>query len=113
MFTLRLIVAIASLLLAGWFLYDFLQGYLKASGSRWTRFLFAFKGSATIAWARFVAFVGSAGGGIIEMADYANMPAVGDFVRSYFTPQTVMMLMAGIAIISEFARRRFGSGSPT
>lgn len=106
MFIVRLVIGLASFGVVGWLTYDFLTSYLHASGSRWTRFQIAFKGSMTIAWQRFVMAVTFMTSGLVELADYFNLPGVGDALRQYLTPSTVMIMMAAVAIVSEFTRRR-------
>lgn len=104
--TIRLVIAIVSFGCVGWLIYDFLTAYLKASGSRWTRFEIAFWGSMTIAWQRFGMVVSFVVMGLANLVDYLNLPGVGDALHSYMTPTTVALVFAGFTIISELARRR-------
>lgn len=106
MFTVRLVIGLASLGVVGWLTYDFLETYLHTSGSRATRALIALKGSSTIAWQRFVMVISFASTALVELADYFNLPGVGDALKAFLTPSTVLLLTASIAIVSEFCRRR-------
>lgn len=106
MFTIRLVIGLASLGIVAWLAYDFLTVYLSTSGSRMSRALIAFKGSVTIAWQRFVMAIAFAVNGIAQLADYFNLPGVGDALRAYMTPSTMLLVIAGVTIISEYSRKR-------
>jgi hypothetical protein len=102
----RGLLILLSLAGVGYVVYDFIQHYLSYSGDRYTRFLYAFKSSYTLIWSRFVVFVGLAVNILVGLADYANLPGVGAAISNYLTPTTVSLLMVGIAVVTEFARRR-------
>ena len=102
----RLIVIVISLAGIGWILFDFIKSYLGASGSRWTRILFAFEFSATILWARFVLLVGLAAAGLSSLAGFLGLPEVSAAFNNYMTPTNVSLLVAGIAVVTELCRRR-------
>ena len=90
----------------GWITYSFISSYLESSGDRWTRFLFAFRYSYTILWARFTMAVGFATAFLVNAADYFNLPGVSDVLQQYMTPTTVSMVGVAIMIVTEIARRR-------
>lgn len=108
----RLGMAIFFAVLSAYVIFTFLSGYLKYSGTRWQRAKLAFEGSATILWARFVMLVSFLGAFAVNAADYFNLPGVAEVMHEIFQPTVVLLITAGVSIISELARRRNGSGNP-
>jgi hypothetical protein len=105
----KLILALVSLAGFGYIALEFTKGYIAAGGYQVTafhRFMLAAEGSATILWGRFVAAVSLIGLFLVNTADYFNLPGVAAIIPSYFTPQTVLLLMAAVSVVSEMARRR-------
>lgn len=111
MFVAALDVILAGLL--GFYVYEFAIGYKEAKGTTWQRVLAGAKGSATILWARFVQAVTASVTLLVSLADLLNAPQVGQAIQQYAKPQYVAAIFVGIAIITEIARRRPGSGNPT
>lgn len=106
MLYVRLAFALACFGGVAWLAYDALSIYLTASGTRFTRFLVAFKGSITVAWARFSVVVGLIVAGLVQLAAFAQLPEVGQAIQAYCTPTTAALLVAVVAIVSEIARSR-------
>lgn len=106
MFYVHLLFTIICFSIAGWMIYTFISNYLVTSGSRIHRARIATEGSATILWARFSMVVGFLVAGLANIADYMNLPGIGDALHEYLTPATVSLVFAGAMIITELARRR-------
>lgn len=103
---IHLVILLAALCLVAFIVYDFVTTYRSAMGTTWERILAAGKHTETILWARFVQFVGAMSALLAGTADWLNMPAVGDFIRTILAdPVYVAGAFVGIAIITEWARR--------
>lgn len=101
-------IVIGLLALAGiaWIVYDFAKNYLSYSGSRWTRFLYAFDASLTIIWSRFVIVISLISTSLASFAGYLGLPEVQSAFNAYLTAQNAALLIAGIAVVTEICRRR-------
>lgn len=84
----------------------FYRAYRATPGSAWDRALAAAHGSATILWARLVAFISAAATSFAGFAEILGAPAVSDAIRAALTPEYVGPVMIAMALISEWARRR-------
>lgn len=87
--------------LINYVIYSFIVGY-KRTG----KVLGAFRHSATILWARFVALVGASAGVLAGLADTLNMPEVREVIQSVMKPEYVAFFIIFIAVITEWARSR-------
>lgn len=87
-------------------IFLFWKAYLSATGTTWQRILAAAQGSATIAWARFSAFVGMAATALASLADWLNAPGVSDGIKEVLQPQYVALFIIVSGILTELARRR-------
>ena len=106
---MSVIFGLTDVIIAGiiiYFVYDAIVGYKNSTGTTWERILAAGKGSVTILWQRFVVLVTGLSGGLVILAEYLNAPGVADTIKSVIQPQYVAIFVIGMAIISEFARRR-------
>lgn len=103
---IHLLIALAALGLAAFIVYDFVTVFRSATGTTWQRILAAGKHTETILWARFVQLVGALSAFLAGSADWFNLPAVGDFIRTVLSdPVYVAGAFVGIAIVTEWARR--------
>jgi hypothetical protein len=86
--------------------FEIVRGYTTATGTAWQRLVAAFKGSATIFWARLnalsVAAIGTAG----EIATIAGAPGVADTIKPWLAPEYMMAYTLFVLIGAEIARRR-------
>jgi hypothetical protein len=101
-----IIVAVALAGVAGFFISEFARDYIATTGSIGERLLAAGKGSATIVWSRFSAVVAALAGALSGLADWLNAPGVSEAIQSCLKPEWVALYVLGLALVSEFARRR-------
>lgn len=106
---MMLAIALLSLVGVGVIIYRAVVNYRATPGTSW---LTAFENSATIAWQRVVMASSFLIAGLAGMADYANAPGVSDAIKACLKPEYVPFIFAGIALITEIARRRRGSSDP-
>lgn len=116
---LYVIAIIVGLLLSAlllWQIHHIVRVYRQSIGTPWQKFLAAFSDSATILWARLVAFFGA---GMTFMStllpDIDPSSTVGQYVVALFTPETAKYWLAGIGVLGlifEYVRRRHGSVDP-
>lgn len=99
-------IVIAAIAIIAYFGFTFYKALRDASGSTWQRVIAAAQGSATILWARFVALVGLATGGLASAADYLGDPSIGSAIQTYGKPQYVAAALVLIAVITTWARKR-------
>src|SRR5262249_52862972 len=86
--------------------YSVVAQYRAATGTTWQRLAAAFKGSATILWARVVAFAGAGAGVLGGTADWLGAPGVKDAIQEFLKPEYVPFYILLIALVTELARRR-------
>lgn len=106
---MKILLYIPQAILLGWiafFIYQFVKEYREATGSIWERAVEACKDSATILWARFVAIVGAVALYLGDIANVLGAPGVSSAIQTYADPKVVGMVMIGVAVITEIARRR-------
>lgn len=101
----HLALILGSVGLVGFIVYDFATRFKAATGSPWERALAAGKGTETILWSRFVAFVGSITALLVSAADYFNAPGVAAAIQQYLKPEYVAIGTIAVALITEWARR--------
>jgi hypothetical protein len=92
---------------------DAIRAFTSAAGNVWQRLWAAARHSATVLWARFVVVLAAGADALIWLADVLGAPSVAGAIQQYLQPSYVAALMIGIAFISELARRRRGSATPT
>jgi hypothetical protein len=89
-----------------------IHGYATATGSNgeplstWQRLVAAFRGSASIFWARFNALSIAAIGAVGEIASLAGAPGVKDAIQPYLAPEYMTAYVLFVLIGAEIARRR-------
>jgi hypothetical protein len=86
--------------------YSVIAQYRAATGTTWQRLAVAFKGSATILWARVVAFAGAGAGVLGGTADWLGAPDIKDAIQGFLNPEYVPFYILLIAVVTELARRR-------
>jgi hypothetical protein len=86
--------------------YSVIAQYRAATGTNWQRLSAAFKGSATILWARVVALAGAGAGVIGGTADWFGAPGIKDAIQGFLKPEYVPFYILLIAVVTELARRR-------
>jgi hypothetical protein len=83
-----------------------IHGYMTATGSIWQRLVAAFRGSATILWARLngmsIAAIGAAG----EISTLVGAPGVKEAIAPYLAPEYMVAYTLFVLIGAEIARRR-------
>ena len=99
-------IVVCVLVIIVYFGWTFYSTYKAATGSTFERAVAAAKGSATILWARFVALVGLATGGLASGADLLGDPSVGQAIQAYAKPQYVAGALVLIAVVTTWARKR-------
>lgn len=96
------IVAAIPLYLVGLGIWSF----AKAEGTTWQRLVAAFRGSASIAWARLNTISISLLGLIGDASGWLGAPGVQDTVAPWLSPKALLCYALAVAIGGEFARRR-------
>lgn len=111
--SIALLVAVFLLGLFAVQLWRIVQGYRKATGTPWQRFLAAFSDSATILWARILAFgSGAISFGISFLPALDPTSSIGTALQTVLQPKYVPWYTLAIAVIFEIVRRRPGSIDP-
>jgi len=100
------------LLLAVYWLYEFVADFKKETGSAWQRFLAAGKGSSTAAWAKLGLIASGMADAVATGADYFNLPEVQTLVQQYMTPKVLLGIAAVFAIGAFFFRQRTLGSTP-
>lgn len=80
--------------------------YAKAEGTTWQRVVAAFRGSASIAWARVNTISLSLIGLVGDAAGWLGAPGVQDTVSPWLSPKLLVCYALAVAIGGEVARRR-------
>lgn len=80
--------------------------YSKAEGTVWQRIVAAFRGSASIAWARLNTLSISLVGLVGEASGWLGAPGVQDTISPWLSPKMLLGYALAVAIGGEIARRR-------
>jgi hypothetical protein len=83
-----------------------IHGYASATGSTWERLVAAFRGSASILWARLNALSVGAIGATGEIATLVGAPGVKEAIQPYLGPEYMTAYVLFVLIGAEIARRR-------
>jgi hypothetical protein len=86
--------------------YQLWSGFQAAEGTAWQRLVTTFRSSSTLAVAFVVRVADSLAGSLDGIAGWLNMPEAQAVIQRYLTPEMAMLLMLGVAIATEIARRR-------
>ena len=107
------VVALCMLVAFALVIVDTIYQFVVATGSFRQRLWAAVRKSATIAWARFVVTIAATTDGLVWfVTDVLNSPGVAAAIQQYLDAKTVAFIMIAVALVSELARRRKGSGGP-
>jgi hypothetical protein len=103
---LNLLLTIIVLAVPAYMLFAVVRGYMSASGSTFERLVAAFRGSASIFWARINALSVTAIGAAGELATFAGAPGVKEAIEPWLAPQYMLGYLLFVLIGAEIARRR-------
>ena len=87
-------------------IYDAVKMYFSTTGTWWEKTIAAGRGSATIAWNRFVALCAAAAGILADGADYLNDPNLSAAIKAALQPQYVAGFVVLVTVITIWARKR-------
>lgn len=103
---LNLILTAIMLAVPAYMAFCVIRGYATATGTTWERLVTAFRGSASIFWARINALSIAAIGGAGEISSLVGAPGVKEAIRPYLGPEYMTAYVLFVLIGSEIARRR-------
>lgn len=82
------------------------HGYAMATGTTWERLVAAFKGSASVFWARLNGLSVGAVGLLGYATDLAGLPGVKETIAPFLAPEYMTAYVLFVLIGAEIARRR-------
>ena len=103
---LNLILTVIIIAVPAYMMFAIVRSYRTATGSTWQRVVAAFRGSASIFWARLNALSVAAIGAVGEIAAYAGAPGIKEAIAPYLAPEYMTAYVIFVLIGSEIARRR-------
>ena len=103
---LNLILTTIVLAVPAYMAFCVIHGYATATGTTWERLVTAFRGSASIFWARLNALSVAAIGATGELATLVGAPGVKEAIEPYLGPQYMTAYLLFVLIGAEIARRR-------
>ena len=102
----NIIFDVVIVIIALYVIYDAVSSYASATGTVWQRFLAVGKHSATILWSRALIVFGVAVDILSQLADFLGAPGASISLQQYLDAKTLAGIMIGVAVITEYARRR-------
>jgi hypothetical protein len=103
---LNFVLTFAVFVIPVYMLVSVIRGYITATGTTWERLVAAFRGSASIFWARLNALSLAAIGVVGELSSLAGAPGVKEAIQPYLAPEYMTAYMLFVLIGAEIARRR-------
>lgn len=89
-----------------WMSWTTVRGYQAATGSTWARLVAAFRGSASVAWARINTFSAVAVSAFVEVSSWLGVAGVDQVAEKWLSPKLMLAYALAVLFGAEIARRR-------
>lgn len=89
-----------------WMTWCTVRGYNAATGSTWQRLVAAFRGSASVVWARLNTLSVVATSAFVEISSWLGISGVDNLASQFLTPKLMLGYTLVVLVGAEVARRR-------
>ena len=103
---LRTFIILAVAAIAAWLALETVWAFRAAPGVTRDRLAAAFKGSATIAWARINALSSVAVAALIALSEWLGAPGFKETLAPYLSSECMLAYLIVVLVGAELARRR-------